>query len=230
MPSDKRAIRATDDLQMWGRRVAAKLSRHRKRLDVHSELERLDISIDKDDPRVGRIHDEIERREARGYAYDGADASFELLAGRFMGRVPGYFTIDSYQVVESARSVYGGSTIVSEASVCVNICGEPVSACAVAEGVGPLDALDRALRQALRCYQQYIGDFEFVDYGVRLLTRADVGVTRVHVESRSRVTGEHWFTVGVSPNIVDASFEALVDAINYKLLKSNAEVAHALAS
>jgi 2-isopropylmalate synthase len=73
-------------------------------------------------------------------------------------------------------------------------------------------------------------DFEFVDYEVRLLARPNGAVTRVRVESRSRATGEHWFTVGVSQSIVDASFEALVDSINYQLMKSNADVAHAVAS
>jgi 2-isopropylmalate synthase len=226
MSTDKRAANTIDELQMWGQRVVARLSRHRKRLDIHSELERLDINIDRDDPRVARILDEIKRREAQGYAYDGVDASFELLARRIMGQVPHYFSVDSYQVVEKQD----GSTIATEASVRVHSDGDTEPLWSVAGGVDPMDALQRALRRALGCYQRHMTDFEIADYKVRLLTRADETIARVAVESRSRTTGEHWFTVGVSSDIVGASFEALVDAISYKLLKSNAETAHALAS
>lgn len=230
MSTEKRATCAPDELQMWGRRVAARLGRHRKRLDIHSELERLDISLERDDPHVARILAELKAREARGYAYDGADASFELLARRSMGQVPLYFSVHSYDVLERGRIAYGRPATVSEASVRVLINGESEPLWSVAEGGAPVQALDRALRQDLGRYQPHIKDFELVDYKVRLLTGGPEPVTRVQVESRDRATGEHWFTVGVSPNIVDASFEALVDAINYKLLKSNAEVAHALAS
>ncbi len=93
-----------------------------------------------------------------------------------------------------------------------------------------MEAIERALRKALGCYQQYLKDLEFVDYEVRLLARPDGAVTRVRVESRSRATGEHWFTVGAAPNILDASCEALVDSINYQLMKSNAAAVHAVAS
>lgn len=230
MSTEKRAAGAVDELQMWGRRVAAKLSRHRKRLDIHSELERLDISLEKDDPRVVRIGEELRMREARGYAYEGGDASFELLARGLMGQVPQYFSVDSFHVIEKCCTDHGRPTTVSEASVRVLIHGDHEPVWSVAEGLGPVCALDQALRENLGPYQPHIRDFELVDYKVRLLRGSPGPVTRVHVESRDCTTGEHWFTVGVSANIVDAIFEALVDAINYKLLKSNAEVAHALAS
>lgn len=230
MTADKRATGAIDELQMWGRRVAAKLSRHRKRLDIHSELERLDISLDKDDPRVGRILHEVKTREARGYAYEGADASFELLARRIMGQVPQYFSIDNYQVVDKCQTIHGRSTTVSEASVRVHVNGDSEPLWSVAEGGGPVNALDQALRKDLGRYQPHIKDFELVDYKVRLLTGSGEAVTRVHIESRDRATGEHWYTVGVAPNIVDACFEALIDAVNFKLVKNNADTAQALAS
>ncbi len=92
----------------------------------------------------------------------------------------------------------------------------------VAEGNGPVNALDQALRKDLGRYQGIIKDVELVDYKVRILTAGTEAVTRVLVESRDKATGERWFTVGVSPNIVDASFEALIDSITYKLLRAGA--------
>ena len=89
----------------------------------------------------------------------------------------------------------------------------------MAEGNGPVNALDQALRKDLGRYQSHIEDVELVDYKVRILTGGTEAVTRVLVESRDKGTGERWFTVGVSPNIVDASFEALIDSITYKLLR-----------
>lgn len=230
MSTDKRAAKTIDELQMWGQRVVARLSRHRKRLDIHSELERLSISLERDDPRITRILDEIKHREARGYAYDGVDASFELLARRIMGQVPSYFTIDSYQLVENGQQTQVGSMSATEAKVRVRVDGNHDALWSAADGVDPMNALERALRRALGCYQQHMQDCEFVDYQVRVLTCGNETISRVHVESRSRATGEHWFTVGVSTNIIDASFEALVDSITYKLLKSNVAVAQALAS
>ena len=224
MSTDKRAARAIDELQMWGQRVAARLSRHRKRFDIHSELERLDIGLANDDPRVGRILDEIKAREARGYTYDGADASFEHAARRVIGGMSRYFAVESCDIIDVHYAEGDGPALPVEASMLVHVSGDRVPVRSTAEGAGPIEAMERALRKALGCYQQHLKDFEFVDYEVRLLTRPEGAVTRVRVESRSRATGEHWFTVGVSPNIVDASFEALVDSINYQLMKNNVVV------
>ena len=84
----------------------------------------------------------------------------------------------------------------------------------VAEGNGPVNALDRALRKDLGRYQDYLKDVELVDYKVRILTGGTEAVTRVLIETHDKRKGDRWFTVGVSPNIVDASFEALIDSIN----------------
>lgn len=230
MSTDKRTARAIDELQMWGQRVAARLSRHRKRFDIHSELERLDISLAKDDPRVARILDEIKVREARGYTYDGADASFELIARALIGEVPRYFVVESCDIADVHGSAGGGPTLAAEASMLVRVSGDRHPYRSTAVGTRPMEAIERALRRALGCYQQHLMDLEFVDYEVRLLARPDGAVTRVRVESRSRTTGEHWFTVGAAPNILDASCEALVDSINYQLMKSNAAAVHAVAS
>jgi 2-isopropylmalate synthase len=189
------------------------------------ELERLGVPVGRDDPRVAQLLDEVKAREAVGYAYEGADASFELLARRLLGSVPEYFSVDSFRVmVEKRHNALGQLVTVSEATVKVFLKGDEEPLWSVAEGNGPVNALDQALRKDLGRYQGIIRDVELVDYKVRILTAGTEAVTRVLVESRDKATGERWFTVGVSPNIVDASFEALIDSITYKLLRSGAAV------
>ena len=192
---------------------------------VH-ELERLGIPVGKDDRRLGELLEAVKAREGVGYAYEGADASFELLARRLLGEVPEYFRVDSFRVmVEKRHNALGNLVTVSEATVKVYVNGDAEPLWSVAEGNGPVNALDQALRKDLGRYQKHIQDVELVDYKVRILTGGTEAITRVLVESRDRSTGERWFTVGVSPNIVDASFEALIDSITYKLLRAGAEAA-----
>lgn len=187
------------------------------------ELERLGVDVGRADPRIARLLEEVKSREAAGYAYEGADASFELLARRLLGEVPEYFRVQSFRVmVERRYNALGELTTVSEASVRVTINGEQEPVWSVAEGNGPVNALDRALRKDLGQYQALIAEVELVDYKVRILTGGTEAVTRVLVESLDRASGARWFTVGVSANIVDASFEALTDSITYKLFKAGA--------
>ena len=128
-------------------------------------------------------------------------------------------------MVERRHNALGEMITVSEASVKVHIAGDKELLWSVGEGNGPVNALDQALRRDLGRYQKHIKDIELIDYKVRILTGGTEAVTRVLVESFDTVSGERWVTVGVSPNIIDASFEALLDAINYKLLKDQASVA-----
>lgn len=193
--------------------------------NIQAQLERLGLPVDKDDPRLVVLLDEVKAREAAGYSYEAAEASFELLARRTLGTVPQYFSVDSFRVmVERRHNALGHLVTVSEAIVKVFINGDDEPLWSVGEGNGPVNALDTALRRDLGRYQKHISDMELVDYKVRILTGGTEAVTRVLVESHDKVTGERWFTVGVSPNIIDASFEALLDAINYKLVKAKASV------
>jgi len=190
------------------------------RSNILAELDRIGIAVPKNDPRVARLLDEVKEREANGYAYEAADASFELLARRILGNVPQFFDVESFRVmVERRHNAMGDLVTVSEATVKVRIDGETMLS--VGEGNGPVNALDTALRKDLGRYQSYISDLELVDYKVRILTGGTDAVTRVLIESRDG-EGNRWFTVGVSPNIVDASFEALLDSINYKLIRDGA--------
>ena len=190
------------------------------RSNIQAELERIGIAVPKDDPRIGRLLEAVKQRESAGYTYEAADASFELLARRMLGNVPQFFDVESFRVmVERRHNAVGDLVTVSEATVKVRIDGEAVLS--VGEGNGPVNALDTALRKDLGRYQSFISDLELVDYKVRILTGGTDAVTRVLIESRDG-EGNRWFTVGVSPNIVDASFEALLDSINYKLIRDGA--------
>jgi 2-isopropylmalate synthase len=190
------------------------------RSNVLAELERIGMVIDKDDPRVTRLLDEVKEREAIGYAYEAADASFELLARRMLGKVPNYFDVEKFDVnVEQRVNAKGARVTVSMAVVKVRV-GEELLISA-AEGNGPVNALDVALRKDLGKYQSYITGLELADYRVRILNAGTEAVTRVLIESVDE-TGDRWTTIGVSPNIIDASFQALMDSIVYKLVKSGA--------
>jgi len=190
------------------------------RSNVLAELERIGLSLDKDDPRVTRLLDEVKEREAIGYAYEAADASFELLARRMLGQVPHYFNVEKFDVnVEQRNNAKGERVTVSQAVVKIKVGDEELIS--VAEGIGPVNALDLALRKDLGKYQSFITGLTLTDYRVRILNGGTQAVTRVLIESTDE-TGEHWRTVGLSANIIDASFQALMDSIVYKLMKSGA--------
>ena len=185
-----------------------------------AELDRIGFAVDKGDPRLARLLDEVKEREAIGYAYETADASFELLARRLLGKVPRYFDVEKFDVsVEQRINAKGERVTVSMAVVKVRV-GDDLLISA-AEGIGPVNALDLALRKDLGKYQSYITGLELTDYRVRILNAGTEAVTRVLIESADE-TGDHWTTIGVSANIIDASFQALMDSIVYKLLKSGA--------
>jgi 2-isopropylmalate synthase len=188
------------------------------RSNVLAELERIGIAIARDDPRVARLLEEVKEREALGYAYEAADASFELLARRLLGTVPAYFDVEQFDVkVEQRYNAEGKRMTATMAVVKVRIDNEVLMS--AAEGNGPVHALDLALRKDLGKYQRYISGLTLTDYRVRILNAGTEAVTRVLIESEDE-DGEHWTTVGVSPNIIEASFQALMDSIVFKLVKS----------
>lgn len=186
------------------------------RSNLLGRLVELGIEIDAKDPRVHTLLDQIKEREFLGYSFDGAEASLEMLARRALGKVETYFTVDSFRVsVERRHNAIGREVSVSEAVVKVIVDGERIMN--VGEGNGPVNALDNALRKDLGRYSKWLEDLVLVDYKVRILTAGTEAVTRVMIESADG-SGRRWSTVGVSANIVDASFEALIDSITYKLL------------
>jgi 2-isopropylmalate synthase len=203
-----------------GNRRRVLVSDQSGRSNVLAELERIGLKVEKDDPRVNRLLEVVKEREAAGYAYEAADASFELLARRMLGTVPSYFEVTQFDVnVEQRNNAKGERVTVCLAVVKVKIGDD--SAISAAEGNGPVNALDLALRKDLGKYQAYINGLTLTDYRVRVLNGGTEAVTRVLIESTDE-SGEHWTTIGVSPNIIDASFQALMDSIVFKLVKSGA--------
>ena len=192
--------------------------------NLRQRLAEAGIAVDKGDARLGEILDEVKRREDQGYAYDGAQASFELVARRMLGLMPAFFEVKRYRVtVERRKNKYDRMVSLSEAVVVVKIGG--VKTLSVSESMdesgadrGPVNALAKALGKDLGPYQACIDDMRLVDFKVRITQGGTEAVTRVIIDSEDG-EGRQWSTVGVSPNIVDASFEALLDAINWKLVR-----------
>jgi 2-isopropylmalate synthase len=203
-----------------GNRRKVLVSEQGGRSNILSELDRIGLKVDKDDPRIARLLELVKERETVGYAYETADASFELLARRTLGTVPNYFDVTQFDVnVEQRNNAKGDRVTVTMAVVKVRVGDDNMIS--AAEGNGPVNALDLALRKDLGKYQKYIDDLKLTDYRVRILNGGTEAVTRVLIESEDKA-GERWTTVGVSPNIIDASFQALMDSIIYKLVRSGA--------
>ena len=182
------------------------------------------LDVDPNDSKVAALLDEVKAREFKGYAYDGAEASFELLARRAVEGVPEYFRVNSFRVFDERRWNAKGELItLSEATIKMTVKGADYMT--VAEGNGPVNALDAALRKVLDPVYPVLEDLRLVDYKVRILTpeAATAAVTRVMIESADR-HGERWSTVGVSANVIDASFNALHDSLTYKLFRDGAVV------
>ena len=188
------------------------------------------IAVEKGDPALATILEEIKARESEGYSFDTAQASFELLARRALGQLPGFFEVKRYKVtVERRKNKYDRMVSLSEAVVVVKIGDQKVLS--VSESMdetggdrGPVNALSKALAKDLGPYQSYIDDIKLVDFKVRITQGGTEAVTRVTIDSEDS-SGRRWSTVGVSANIVDASFEALLDAVTWKLVRDGAPAA-----
>ena len=192
--------------------------------NLRARLASAGIEVDAKDARLGRILEVIKEREDQGYAYDGAQASFELLARRELGLMPEFFEVKRYRVtIERRKNPQNQMVSLSEAVVVVEIGDQKmlsVSESADETGTdrGPVNALAKALAKDLGPYQAVIDDLHLVDFKVRITQGGTEAVTRVIIDSEDS-QGRRWQTVGVSANIVDASFEALLDAINWKLVR-----------
>ncbi|WP_102223369.1 citramalate synthase [Acidimangrovimonas sediminis] len=195
--------------------------------NLRARLKDAGIEVAPGDPALGRILETIKQREDQGYAYDGAQASFELVARAELGLMPTFFEVKRYRVtVERRKNKYDRMVSLSEAVVVVKIGDE--KRLSVSESMdeagsdrGPVNALSKALAKDLGPYQCHIDDLRLVDFKVRITQGGTEAVTRVIIDSEDG-QGRRWSTVGVSPNIVDASFEALLDAINWKLVRDGA--------
>jgi 2-isopropylmalate synthase len=173
----------------------------------------LDLSQDRE--LLARVLARVKELELRGYTFDAADASFELLLRRETGDLPDYFDVESWRVITDAR---GDEAALSEATVKVVAAGERVLA--TGEGNGPVNALDHALRSALSAAYPELDKLELIDFRVRILDAAHGtdAVTRVLIETSDGSTS--WETIGVAGNIVEASWHALVEGVTYGLVRA----------
>ncbi|MEM9550081.1 MAG: citramalate synthase [Pseudomonadota bacterium] len=195
--------------------------------NLRKRLAEAGLEVPPGDPALGRILDRIKRREDAGYSYDTAQASFELLARAELNRMPGLFEVKRYKVtVERRKNKHNKMVSLSEAVVVVMVDGE--KKLSVSESFdetgsdrGPVNALSKALSKDLGRYSAQLADMRLVDFKVRITQGGTEAVTRVIIDSEDG-QGRHWSTVGVSANIVDASFEALLDAIRWKLIRDGA--------
>ena len=200
---------------------------NRRRLPVSSQsgksallvkLKKIGIDLDPKDQKLSTLLSVVKEREAQGYAYDQADASFQVLARQHLGLLPKYFSVSAFRVMAERRfNALGKLVTVASATVTLVIDGTEILS--AAEGKGPVHALDNALRKDFGKYSDCIEDLRLVDYRVHILHTGTEAVTRVLITSGDE-KGRRWFTIGASPNIIDASFQAMCDSIVYKILIS----------
>jgi len=216
---DPRSYEHIDPAAVGNRRHVV-VSDQAGRSNLLARLREIGIEVDPKHPKIGPLLEQVKAREFDGYSYDGAEASFELMARRLLESVPEYFKLQSFRVLDERRwNARGELVTLSEATIKVEVGGQRTMT--VAEGNGPVNALDTALRQALIPVFPELTDVRLTDYKVRILTPQDgtKAVTRVMIETTGGA-GETWSTVGVSTNVIDASYLALHDSLTYKLWRA----------
>ena len=171
------------------------------------------IDLDHDTPDSRRILDQLKALEDQGFQFEGAEASFELLMERALGRHKPYFELDAYRVIVEEQNA--DQEPVAEATVRVRVKG--ILEHTAAAGNGPVNALDHALRKALEEFYPNLKQMKLLDYKVRILDESKGTAAKTRVLITSGDGEETWGTVGVADNIIEASWQALVDSIEYKL-------------
>lgn len=196
--------------------------------NLRERLISMGLDVPKGDPALQRILDRVKDREAVGYTYDTAQASFEVLAREELGMMPEFFEVKRYRVtIERRRNKYNNMVSLSEAMVVIKVDGEKMLSVSESLGPdgcdrGPVNALSKALMKDLGRYGDLVDDIRLTDFKVRITNGGTEAVTRVIIDSEDG-QGRTWSTVGVSANIVDASFDALIDAIRWKLVRDGAK-------
>jgi len=203
--------------ELVGNRTRVLVSDLSGRSNILAKAVECGIELDSKDPVTLEILEEIKELENKGFQFEGAEASFELLMLKAMGKLKHYFTVSAFRVIDTLRE--SDKAPVSEATIKVKVGGRVEHT--AADGNGPVNALDTALRKALTSFYPKLSEVKLYDYKVRVLPagQGTESVTRVLVESGDQ--DSRWGTVGVSSNIIDASYHALADALTYKLHKDS---------
>ncbi len=185
------------------------------RSNIIRKIKDFKLQVDPDSPKVTEIVKELKALENQGFQFEGAEASFELLIKKTFGLHRKFFELIGFRVIVEKRKE--GEVPISEATIMVKV-GDKMEHTA-ADGNGPVNALDNALRKALYKFYPQLKEVSLIDYKVRVLTAGTGTTTRVRVLIESGDEKHKWGTVGVSENIIEASWQALVDSIEYKLLR-----------
>lgn len=187
------------------------------RSNILAKAEEFNINMDSKDPVTLEILDNIKEMENRGYQFEGAEASFELLMKRALGTHRKFFSVIGFRVIDEKR--HEDQKPFSEATIMVKVGGKVEHT--AAEGNGPVNALDNALRKALEKFYPKLKEVKLLDYKVRVLPAGQGTASSIRVLIESGDKESRWGTVGVSENIIDASYQALIDSIEYKLHKAD---------
>lgn len=183
--------------------------------NILSKAEKFGLDLQHLTPRAREIVDKLKELEHLGYQFEAAEGSFEVLIKKLLGQLNLFFDLAGFRVIIERRN----GSAVSEATIKVTVGGQTEHT--AAEGVGPVNALDNALRKALEKFYPALKQMRLVDYKVRVLDEKEATQAKVRVLIESADEKDTWGTVGVSNNIIEASWQALVDSISYKLMKDN---------
>lgn len=180
---------------------------------VLKKISKIDSSLTKDSPETQKICDEVKRLEYEGYSFEAAEASFELLVKKIMGKKKEYFILNYFKaIIEEPDNNFTSSAI-------IKITVGDKTKIAAAEGDGPVHALDNALRCVLEGFYPQISDVHLTDYKVRVLETQKATASKVRVLIESSDESGSWSTVGVSTDVINASWKALLESVEYKLMK-----------
>ncbi len=208
-----RTYEHTDPTKVGNRRRVL-ISELSGRASVEAKAKEIDVDLKKDTERMRKILNLVQDMEHKGYHYEAAEASLELLMKRAMKGFKDFFELQDFRVIVEKKP---RRKITSEATIKVKVKGSVEHTASL--GDGPVNALDNALRKALKDFYPTLGEMHLSDYKVRVLDEKEGTAARVRVLIQSQDKKDSWWTVGVSENIIEASWQALVDSIEYKLLK-----------
>jgi len=200
-----------------GNRRRVLISDNSGRSAVYGKIETFGVDLPQDNPKVQELLGSLKTLEYEGYQFEGAEGSFELLVRKAMGTYTPSFELLGCRIIVEKRKTH--EEPISEATIMVKV-GDVVEHTA-AVGDGPVNALDHALRKALESFYPQLREVKLLDYKVRVLTGRRGTGSRVRVLIESGDQKEKWGTVGVSENIIEASWQALADSIEYKLMREN---------
>jgi len=192
---------------------------------ILAKVRKIKPDLEKDSPETQALIDKVKAMEHEGYKFEGADATFELMTRRQLRMYSPFFELVSFKTIGEHPSAEGSGTC-AQAIIKIRV-GDRTEISA-AEGDGPVNALDKALRKALEVFYPELAGMHLVDYKVRVLDSKDASAAKVRVLIESADAEDSWSTVGVSTDIIEASWLALIDSIEYKLIRNRETAAKAV--